>query len=108
MEQHMEERENELSALCDSIRKLTGNGEYSECEKLIASAMGRYPHAPQPHNLMGILFEMRDDHVTAMKHFRAAWSLDPTYIPARHNLSNFASFYPDVKYAFNEDDCPAR
>lgn len=27
-----------------------------------------------------------------MKHFRAAWCLDPTYLPARENMSNFSSF----------------
>ena len=107
MKQYVEKDENELSALCDSVRQLTFNGEYPDCEKLIADAMGRHPHAPQPHNLMGILYEMRDDRASAMKHFRAAWSLDPTYLPARHNLNCFASFSRVGNYAFSEDDCPA-
>ena len=98
------EREKILSALCNSVKQLVRKGDYVECEKLIANAMGKYPHAPQPHNLMGVLFEMRDNHAAAMKHFRAAWSLDPTYIPARHNLYNFASFQKVNKFIFDEND----
>ena len=97
---------NKLEELCDTVRQLALQGDFMECEKLITDAMSRHPHAPQPHNLMGVLLEMRNDHTTAMNHFRAAWSLDPTYCPARHNLDNFASFYVRNKYAFDESDCP--
>ena len=96
----------ELAALCDSVKHLVGEGDLSTCEEIIADAMHRYPHAPQPHNLMGVLFEIRNDHDSAGKHFRAAWSLDPTYIPARYNLDNFASFDNQRKYAFDENDYP--
>ena len=106
MVQTLADAEKEMSALCVSVKRLTVKGAYAECEKMIADAMGRYPHAPQPHNLMGVLFEMREDRASAMKHFRAAWSLDPTYIPARHNLDNFTSFHSVKKYVFDENDLP--
>ena len=96
----------EITVLCDSIRMLITQNGHTECYTLIAEAMRKYPHSPHPHNLMGILFEIMNDHSTAMKHFRAAWSLDPTYIPARHNLSNFASFYSVNKFVFDENDIP--
>ena len=105
MDQILTEIEKELFVLCNLIRELTQKGNYSECEKFLADAMSKYPHMPQPHNLMGVLFEMKADHVAAMKHFRAAWSLDPTYIPARHNLNLFASFNKSGKCAFDESDC---
>ena len=98
------EYEKELSTLCDSVKQLANKCDYSECEKLIADAMSKFPHAPHPHNLMGILFEIKDDHISAMKHFRAAWSLDPTYTPARHNLDNLASFHTVSKFIFDEND----
>ena len=107
MAQALEKADNDLSILCDSVKQLVLKGDYYNCEKIIAAAMSRHPHAPQPHNLMGVLFEARDDHTSAMKHFRAAWSLDPTYYPARHNLDNLASFYIRSEYAFDERDCPA-
>ena len=95
----------ELSALCDTVRELIRKNAYQECEKLVTAAMGRYPHAPQPHNLIGILLEKMDDRISAMKHFRAAQALDPTYLPARHNVDRFASFYPGGACAFDETDC---
>ena len=104
----VKKEEKELADLCGSVKKLALNGDLAGCERLVAEAMGRHPHAPQPHNLMGVLLEMKNEHSAAMKHFKAAWSLDPTYYPARHNLDNFASFYINGKYAFDENDCPAR
>ena len=54
--------------------------------------MSEAPHAPEPHNLMGIILENENDHIGAMKHFRAAWALDPTYLPARFNMEQYAGF----------------
>jgi len=104
MDHQNAEYKKELSALCNSIKKLVNEGDLVTCEKRIADAMSKYPHAPQPHNLMGVLYETKNDHVSAMKHFRAAWSLDPTYAPARHNLDNFASFYGKKKFIYDEND----
>lgn len=46
------------------------------------------------------------DHAAAMKHFRAAWALDPTYLPSRFNLNQYSEFYSSKKFAFDESDCP--
>ena len=106
MDRSITDEKKEMSALCDSVKHLASKCDFMTCEKMIADAMCRYPHSPRPHNLMGVLYEIRNDHEGAVKHFRAAWSLDPTYIPARHNLDNFASFYISGKFAFDESDCP--
>ena len=96
----------ELVVLCDTIRKLVVQNKFQMGESLIKEVIGKYPHAPEPHNLLGLLYEAKNDHVTAMKHFRAAWALDPTYFPARQNMNHFASFYPVGKWAYDESDCP--
>ena len=99
------ESKKDLNALCTSVRKLTMTDEYGECYRLITDAMKKYPHAAAPHNLMGVILEKEGDHMTAMKHFRAAWALDPTYLPARQNLETFGTFFSYGKSAFNESDC---
>lgn len=101
-----DEDKNELNTLCISIRELTCKGNYYDCERLISDAMGKYPHAPEPHNLLGLLLEENGDHLTAMKHFRAAWVLDPAYRPARQNLDCFGTFFSRGKCAYDENDCP--
>ena len=95
----------ERRILCDRARSLIGNRELAECEKLLCDAMGKYPHMPEPNNLMGILLEKQGEHVLAMKHFRAAWALDPAYRPARQNLECYGSFYPVGQVAFDDSDC---
>lgn len=99
--------ESELSALTGAVKELIGRQAYRECEGRIAAAMSSCPHAPQPHNLMGILLETMGNHSGAMRHFRAAWALDPAYLPARYNLDRYASFYPTGGgCAYDESDCP--
>ena len=40
-----------------------------------------------------------------MKHFRAAMSLEPGYLPARYNLEQFAEMVSPRIYAYTEKDC---
>lgn len=97
----------ELIKLCNTVRELIVQRKFSESDELIRQAMAKYPHAPEPHNLMGIQLENNGDQLTAMKHLRAAWALDPTYLPARYNLEQYADMFgKNSKDAYNVDDCP--
>lgn len=98
-------KKDELTMLCEDVRHLIEDKQFDTCEKRITESMQEHPHAPQPHNLMGILLEKRGDHIKAMKHFRAAWALDPTYVPARRNMERFCNLYPKGECAFDESDC---
>ena len=94
----------ELQNLCSSVRQLCEVWNLKECHRLIGSAMGEYPDAAEPHNLLGIILEKEGNHVSAMKHFRAAWALDPTYLPAHQNLNTFGTFCACGSFAFDESD----
>lgn len=96
----------ELEILCQYVRELVLEEKYVDCMPEICRAMGKYPHAPEPHNLIGIVLEKMGDHLTAMKHFRAAWALDPTYLPASHNLKTYGTFFSDGGCAFDKSDIP--
>lgn len=95
---------NELDELCVKVRVLVNDKSYQNCIDYICKAMERNPHAPQPHNLLGIVLEKMGDHSAAMKHFRAAWALDPTYRPASQNLDVYGTFFSDGRCAFDESD----
>lgn len=103
----MREQENreELFELSERVRELVRFNHIEESKKMVVEAMGEYPDAAEPHNLYGILMERMGEHVGAMKHFRAAWALDPTYEPAKRNMERFGSFQPTGTMAFNETDC---
>lgn len=95
-----------LLSICQEIRALVKQRNYTECEVILQSAIGKYPHSSEPHNLYGVLYEEQGDHVAAMKHFRAAWALDPTYLPARFNIEQYSTFYSKISPAYDETDCP--
>ena len=59
---------------------------------LIKNALFVNPDAPEPHNLLGILAELKGDDSIARKHYRAAYALDPTYKPACRNLERLVVF----------------
>ncbi len=82
----------ELLSLCDRVREYLKQNAYKACIEDICYAMYLHPDALEPHNLMGILMEKQKNHIGAMKHFRAALDLDPTYLPAKENMMNYARF----------------
>ena len=56
---------------------------------------------------MGIIMERENDHIQAMKRFRAAWALDPTSVPARINMERYGSFsFTIPRPTYDEADCP--
>lgn len=97
---------NELDQLCATVRTMVAGGKYESCMESISKAMERNPHAPHPHNLLGIVLEKMGNHTAAMKHFRAAWALDPTYAPASYNLHTYGTFSSSGRCAFDESDIP--
>ncbi len=96
----------ELKKLCDDVREMVKACRYDECDEYLKKAMGTYPNSAVPHNLYGLLYEKCGEHVQAMKHFRAAWALDSSYLPARFNLNCFGTFMSREEDAYWETDCP--
>ena len=95
----------EMQKLCNFVRENVEKHDYEKCKEKIMRAMSEFPHAAEPHNLMGIVLEKEGNHVTAMRHFRAAWELDPAYLPTRENLEAFGAFPQNGRYVFDESDC---
>ena len=96
----------EMNELCQFVKERLGSNEYKVCEERICQAMALYPSAPEPHNLFGIIAQMKGCHSLAMKHFRVALDLLPTYRPASQNLRIFGELFGSIRlYAFSEVDC---
>lgn len=90
---------------CLEMKKLICSGKSQEAIQIICNFMSKHPNSAIPHNLLGIIYEKKCNHILAMKHFRAAWCLDPTYLPARENISNFSSFESMHRFFYEESDC---
>ena len=52
----------------------------------VRQAIGLNPGRPEAFNLLGALYELTGNSVEAMKNYRVALDLDPTYEPAWQNL----------------------
>lgn len=94
----------ELTDTVQQVQQLINIRDYEGCRCMVCRLMSHFPDSPVPHNLMGILLENMKQHVGAMKHFRAAYALDPTYIPARYNMEQYGSLKTQIKCAFSEAD----
>lgn len=93
-----------LNDVIAKARHLMDQREYKQCEILLRKAMSDFPDDAVPHNLMGLLYEKKNDHIKAMKHFKAAWALEPSYKPALQNLDNFADMFSNKIFIFGEEE----
>ena len=94
-------KNNQMIELCCFVKENSNNKNYNICEEAIKKAMGNNPDAAEPHNLLGIILSLKGEHLKAMKHFRAAIDLNPTYEPARKNLFCGAKKHKqNFKYSF--------
>ena len=92
------------SKYIDYIREATDeihNHEFEKSYKAIINAINLNPNAPEPHNLLGIWYEVKNNNDLARKHYRAAYALDPTYKPASENLERVCTFSVSKRKQFS-------
>jgi Tfp pilus assembly protein PilF len=73
------------------------NYEYEKAHDYIMKAICMDPDAPQPHNLLGIWYELKNNMSLARKHYRVAYVLNPTYKPVSVNLERVSTLFSDRK-----------
>lgn len=72
-----------------TIVKLLKDKKFDETYNLILDLLRNYPNEPWAHNLLGCWYEMRGEAILAMKHYRAAYALSPSYDASRMNIIEF-------------------
>lgn len=82
------------------------DNNYDSAYNMIVEAMRADPSAPQPHNLMGIFYELSGDGNMARRHYRAAYSLDPTYKPACSNLERICTDFDNKLPTYDFGEIP--
>lgn len=75
------------------------NREFDKAKEYIHSAIIENDSSAEPHNLLGIYYELRGDLNLARKHYRASISLDQTLKSANNNLERVCVF----KYICSEE-----
>ena len=94
-----------LLQLCERVKRAVESGEFEKAQRDVLAVMGEYPESPIPHNLLGAILEKENKHAAAMRHFRAAYALDPSYRPAKQNLDTLSSLDYHSEVVFEDADC---
>lgn len=106
----MNELEIAVNDLDQFLKEATDKLKKDEMEKAyqyIIDACDIDPNAPQPHNLLGIWYELKGMNDLARKHYRVAYVLDPTYKPASENLERISTLFPYKRIPVNYGEVPA-
>jgi Flp pilus assembly protein TadD len=74
------------------IKKQIDEGRLEQAEQYIRTTLSDFPERPEPYNLLGAVMEIKSRWLEAVKFYRAALDLDPTYKPAITNLDRATSF----------------
>ena len=72
-------------------KKYVGRRDFMMAMEFVRKAIAIVPNRPEAFNFLGALTEISGAVTEAQKLYRAAMSLDPTYVPARENLSRTAA-----------------
>src|SRR5262245_13119353 len=73
------------------------NAQYDEAEKHVMRAQRLLPNRPEPHNIMGKIWMMRDELDKAIKEFRTAIAIDPQHANSRLNCAN--AYYKQGRFS---------
>lgn len=67
-------------------KRCIGEREFDSAQEHVRQAIATDSTKPEALNLLGALIELRGDWLEALKQYRAALALDPTYKPADENV----------------------
>jgi DNA-binding response OmpR family regulator len=61
--------------------------DFDKAYQYLQKAISMEPRKPEPYNLLGVILELKKETVEALKMYRAALAVEPTYKPANANLT---------------------
>lgn len=89
-----EEKAMTYSSCIQLGRKSIEEGHFEAAVEHAHTAISIDPERPEAFNLLGAILDMGGDRGNAQMYYRAALSLDPSYVPAQKNLSRSTSWKP--------------
>jgi DNA-binding NtrC family response regulator len=91
--QHLSEDQlGTYSELMEKAKMWINRRDFKQAENILRKALAIDPSRAEAFNLLGICLELRGERLEAQKRYRAAVGLDPSYEPARANLSRTTRF----------------
>jgi DNA-binding response OmpR family regulator len=87
-----EKRAMNYPALIELTKRHITDRRFSLARETARKAIAADPAQPEAYNLLGALFEVSNDRLNALKFYRAALDIDPTFKPADANLDRATSW----------------
>jgi FixJ family two-component response regulator len=84
-------REREYNNYLELTLKRINKGEFEVAQVYAHKAISVDPDRPEAFNLLGGLYEVRNNRLEAVKNYRVALALTPSYKPAQKNLDRVTS-----------------
>jgi len=79
-------RKRNLDEYLESARELLLQGKWARADSALRKAISISPRTAEPWNLMGVMLELQGLRLEALRMYRGALAVDPTYTPADSNL----------------------
>lgn len=73
-------------------KKMINQKKFDQAEEYLDNALASDPSTAEPFNLLGVILEMKGKTTEALKKYRAALALDPSYEPAEQNIERATQF----------------
>lgn len=87
-----DEKDEDYNSLILRAKAAINERNFELAENLLKQATNLVEENAEPYNLLGVLAEMRGKFPQAMKMYRAALDIDPSYNPAQDNLERASDF----------------
>jgi FixJ family two-component response regulator len=91
LDRHPDERAQAYLTFIDLAIQRINEYKLEAAREYLRKAIALDPGRAEAFNVMGALCEIQGDRLGADKNYRAALSLDPTYVPAQENLTRITT-----------------
>jgi DNA-binding response OmpR family regulator len=99
-----EENAVDYTSLIELAKRHVADGSFGLARETVQKAIAVDPTQPEAYNLLGAVLEIHNERLEALKFYRAALDIDPTYKPAWTNLDRATSWEKYGKIDFGRDE----
>lgn len=99
-----EEKADDYRTLIELAKRHISDRSFAAARETARKAIAADPAQPEAYNLLGALLEINDDRLEALKFYRAALEIDPTFKPAAANLERATSWHKFGKFDLGPDN----
>lgn len=99
-----EENALDYTSLVELTKRHISDGSFRLARETVQKAIAADPTQPEAYNLLGAVLEIHNERLEALKFYRVALDIDPTYKPAWTNLDRATSLEKYGRIDLGQDE----